>query len=137
MIVEPDAIRCCLRALAQAQATYFYRLWTDLYGKPMRAGPRLQFQIGRSDAGGDSAFVTLFVDAAREDSREVTWAVELFASSDRLDVSCYVGVNDDDGFHKVFDRSASTTLAREAADAIDRLAAEVCAQGQYIQAPPT
>jgi hypothetical protein len=130
---EPDAIRCLLRALANAQVTHFLPLLYKVRERKTRSTAQLNLNILRSDRGKDAAYLVLYVDVTREDSTVVTWSVRLDALPDRVDVSGGVELHDDDGSREVFGRSESAATAIQAAEAIARIAPAVCEQVSYVE----
>jgi len=132
-MTDPDAIRCCLRALADAQVTHFLPLLYKVNARPSRSTPRLDLKVYGSDRGKDAAYLVLSVEVFREDNIGITWSVRLDALPDRVGVSGGVERDDDDDVHEVFVRSESAVTATEAADAIARIAAQVCEQVSYIE----
>jgi len=135
MSSDSDAVRLCLRAFADAQATQFLSLWGKLSQRAGRPIPPIQFHIYPSDVGRDAAYVVLAAEASRTDGLQITWSVRLNASPERLEVSGGIEVTDDDGSREVFGRTETTTNSAQAAEFLARLSAEVCAQDGYLERP--
>ena len=132
-MTEPDAIRCFLRALANAQVAHFLPLLYKIRERKTRSTPQLNVNILRSDRGKDAADLVLYVEVTREDSTVVTWSVRLDVLPDRVDVSGSVELHDDNGSRELFRRSESAATAIQTAEAIARIAPAVCEQVRHVE----
>src|SRR5260221_11107935 len=97
MSSDSDAVRLCLRAFADAQATQFLSLWGKLSQRAGRPIPPIQFHIYPSDVGRHVAYVKLAAEASRTDGLQITCSVRFNASPELLEVSGRIEVTVNDG----------------------------------------
>ncbi len=131
-MLDVDSLREVLRALAEVRDGPFQSLYVDLTYRFNGTIPKIEFRIYQV-ADSHEVLLVVRVSVVRSDGNDVDWSLSMQTSAGAMVITASVDILSERGYHQVFERSANTIDAQQAATLIHTFADEVCGQRRWIE----